>query len=37
MAVDEDEQRLKKPAVVRQSAYDNAMFTMRGGTHGHQP
>ena len=37
MAVDEDEQRLKKPAVVRQSAYDDAMFTMRGGTHGHQP
>lgn len=37
MAVGEEEQRLKKPAAVRQSAYDDAMFTMQGGTHGHQP
>ena len=36
MAVSEDEQRMKpKPSVVRESAYDGAMFTMKGGSHGH--
>ena len=37
MAVTEDEQRMgvrAKP--VRQSAYDDAMFTMKGGSHGHR-
>jgi gluconate 2-dehydrogenase gamma chain len=42
MAVGEDEQRLKAPQPVRKSAYDDAMFTMkggnaRGGDHGHRP
>jgi hypothetical protein len=36
MAVSEDEQRMKpKPPAVRESAYDGAMFTMKGGSHGH--
>ena len=36
MAVSEDEQRMKpKPTAVRESAYDGAMFTMKGGSHGH--
>jgi gluconate 2-dehydrogenase gamma chain len=37
MAVGEDEQRMKAPKPVRQSAYDDAMFTMKGGAHGHRP
>jgi gluconate 2-dehydrogenase gamma chain len=37
MAVGEDEQRLKAPKPVRQSAYEDAMFTMRGGARGHRP
>jgi gluconate 2-dehydrogenase gamma chain len=42
MAVSEDEQRLAAPRPVRKSAYDDAMFTMKGGStkggnHGHQP
>jgi gluconate 2-dehydrogenase gamma chain len=37
MAVGEDEQRLKAPKPVRQSAYEDAMFTMGGGAHGHRP
>jgi gluconate 2-dehydrogenase gamma chain len=36
-AVGEDEQRLKAPAPVRKSAYEDAMFTMKGGDHGHRP
>ena len=36
MAVGEDEQRLKmKPQPVRRSAYDDGMFTLGGGGHGH--
>jgi gluconate 2-dehydrogenase gamma chain len=36
MAVSEDEQRMKpKQPAVRESAYDGAMFTMKGGSHGH--
>jgi gluconate 2-dehydrogenase gamma chain len=36
MAVSEDEQRIKaKPAAIRKSAYDDEMFTMKGGGHGH--
>jgi gluconate 2-dehydrogenase gamma chain len=36
MAVSEDEQRMNpKPPAVRESAYDSAMFTMKGGSHGH--
>jgi hypothetical protein len=36
MAVSEDEQRMKpKPLAVRESAYDGAMFTMKGGRHDH--
>jgi gluconate 2-dehydrogenase gamma chain len=35
LAVSEDEQHLKAPQSVRKSAYDNAMFTMKGGDHGH--
>jgi gluconate 2-dehydrogenase gamma chain len=36
MAVSGDEQRMKpKPPAVRESAYDSAMFTMKGGSHGH--
>src|SRR5580693_1297205 len=38
MAVSDDEQSMKvKPKAVRESAYENAMFTIRGGDHGHQP
>jgi gluconate 2-dehydrogenase gamma chain len=37
MAVGEDEQRLKAPKPLRKSAYEEAMFTMRGGPHGHRP
>jgi gluconate 2-dehydrogenase gamma chain len=37
MAVGEDEQRLQAPKPVRRSAYEDAMFTMRGGAHGHRP
>jgi gluconate 2-dehydrogenase gamma chain len=37
MAVDDTDQRLKPPASVRKSAYDDAMFTMRGAGHGHRP
>ena len=37
MAVGEDEQRMKAPRPVRKSAYDEAMFTMTGGAHGHRP
>jgi gluconate 2-dehydrogenase gamma chain len=37
MTVSEDEQRMKAPKAVRNSAYDEAMFTMKGGSHGHRP
>ena len=37
MAVGEDEQRMKAPKPVRKSAYEDAMFTMKGGAHGHRP
>jgi gluconate 2-dehydrogenase gamma chain len=37
MTVGEDEQRMKAPKPVRKSAYDQAMFTMKGGTHDHRP
>jgi gluconate 2-dehydrogenase gamma chain len=38
VAVSEDEQRMSpKPRPVRKSAYDDAMFTLKGGRHGHQP
>ena len=37
MAVGEDEQRMKAPEPVRRSAYEDAMFTMKGGAHGHRP
>jgi gluconate 2-dehydrogenase gamma chain len=37
MAVGEDEQRMKTPQPVRKSAYEDAMFTMKGGAHGHRP
>jgi len=37
MAVGADEQRLKAPLAVHKSAYDDAMFTMKGGDHGHRP
>jgi hypothetical protein len=37
MAVGEDEQRMKAPNSVRKSAYEDAMFTMKGGAHGHRP
>jgi gluconate 2-dehydrogenase gamma chain len=37
MAVAEDEQRMKAPKPVRKSAYEETMFTMRGGAHGHRP
>jgi len=36
-AVGEGEQRMKAPAPVRRSAYEDAMFTMKGGSHGHRP
>jgi gluconate 2-dehydrogenase gamma chain len=36
MAVSDDEQGMKvKPTAVRESAYDNGMFTIKGGGHGH--
>jgi gluconate 2-dehydrogenase gamma chain len=40
MAVGEDEQRMGVPKAVRKSAYDDAMFGMKGqkgGDHGHRP
>jgi gluconate 2-dehydrogenase gamma chain len=37
LSVGEDDQRMKAPKPVRKSAYDEAMFTMQGGAHGHQP
>jgi gluconate 2-dehydrogenase gamma chain len=42
MAVGADEQRMGAPKAVRKSAYDEAMFTMKGagtkgGDHGHRP
>ena len=42
MAVSEGEQRLSAPPPIRKSAYDDAMFTMKGGNptggdHGHRP
>ena len=37
MAVGEDEQRMAAPKSVRKSAYEDAMFTMKGGGHGHRP
>ena len=37
MTVGEDEQRTKAPKAVRKSAYDEAMFTMKGGAHDHGP
>jgi gluconate 2-dehydrogenase gamma chain len=36
-AVGESEQRLEAPQPVRKSAYEDAMFTMKGGGHGHRP
>ena len=36
MAVSEDEERMKvKPTAIRKSAYDDEMFTMKGGSRGH--
>jgi gluconate 2-dehydrogenase gamma chain len=37
MTVGEDEQRMRAPKAVRKSAYDEAMFTMKGGAHDHRP
>jgi gluconate 2-dehydrogenase gamma chain len=37
MTVGEGEQRMESPKAVRNSAYDEAMFTMKGGTHDHRP
>jgi gluconate 2-dehydrogenase gamma chain len=37
MTVSEDEQRMKAPKAVRNSAYDEAMFTMKGGAHDRRP
>ena len=37
MTVGPDEQRMDVPKPVRQSAYDEAMFTLKGGDHGHRP
>jgi gluconate 2-dehydrogenase gamma chain len=38
VAVGEDDQRMSsKPKPVRQSAYDDPMFTLKGGGHGHKP
>jgi gluconate 2-dehydrogenase gamma chain len=38
VVVSEDEQRMSpKPSPLRKSAYDNPMFTLKGGGHGHQP
>jgi len=36
-AAAEDDQRLRKPTAIRKSAYDDPMFTLKGGGHGHQP
>ena len=33
----EDDQRMRKPTAIRKSAYDDPMFTLKGGGHGHQP
>jgi hypothetical protein len=38
MVVTADEQRMTaRPKPVRQSAYADATFTMKGGSHGHRP
>jgi len=38
LAVSADDQRMAvRPKPVRESAYDNVTFTMKGGGHGHQP
>jgi gluconate 2-dehydrogenase gamma chain len=38
LAVSADDQRMGvRPAPVRQSAYDDPTFTMKGGSHGHRP
>jgi gluconate 2-dehydrogenase gamma chain len=37
MAVGEDEQRMKAPQPVRKSAYEEAMFTLKGSARGHRP
>ncbi len=38
LAVSADDQRMAvRPKPVRESAYDNVTFTMKGGSHGHQP
>jgi len=38
LAVSADEQRMTtRPKPVRESAYDNVTFTIKGGGHGHQP
>jgi gluconate 2-dehydrogenase gamma chain len=37
MAVSADEQSTKPPQPIRKSAYADAMFTMKGGDHGHRP
>jgi gluconate 2-dehydrogenase gamma chain len=38
VAVSEDEQRMSpKPIPLRKSAYDDAMFTLKGGGHDHRP
>jgi gluconate 2-dehydrogenase gamma chain len=38
VVVSEDEQRMSaKPSPVRKSAYDDPMFTLKGGSHGHRP
>jgi gluconate 2-dehydrogenase gamma chain len=36
-SVGDSEQRLKAPQPLRKSAYEDAMFTMKGGGHGHRP
>jgi gluconate 2-dehydrogenase gamma chain len=36
-AVGEGEQHLKAPQPIRKSAYEDAMFTVKGGGHGHRP
>jgi hypothetical protein len=38
LVVTADEQRVSARAkTIRGSAYDDAMFTMKGGSHGHRP
>jgi hypothetical protein len=37
MAVTADEQGTKAPQPIRNSAYADAMFTMKGGNHDHRP